>query len=552
VAVIDGEVRLWATGRAELAARLAAGGATLLLQADPDSRLPLAVLSVLTPDGEAFARAVLDITRPDDRAVLESLARDFRVRLEVVSGSRRALGSYSVGAQGEANAERVLAALGAREPGTDEARRVEGERLRAGGVASAEGEAFERALRDESAMATAAGALAVAAAFEPLLDAATRERLVMARGTPAARVDALGKRVVLAALRAGIVPSPALVRHAQSTGLVADEKALVTRALTAYARTCEAGTESVGRSRTDALHAWEGLLSWAERAGAAIPESVYVAMRALFDIEDPEAHPPPDPRPVPSPDAIGAMSDEELGRWAEHPAARAMIAHEMLRRDPARFAPVLSRAVRLLAPDAAVELVAEMVRAGDALADAWVELLGSRRPRASAMAAVATAVIHLRRGLNPVMHHALARDNREWKLAAWTAGEFGAGALRAAGRLEGVDPERLAWVLAHAIRAGAGRDVDKARTGPPGPLAAAAATATGLVDEAREYDSALRPRAREHRRRAGGAQGPRARGEPFGRNGQHGCSGGCIETSRASRGARALPERRGPRATASN
>jgi hypothetical protein len=108
------------------------------------------------------------------------------------------------------------------------------------------------------------------------------------------------------------------------------------------------------------------------------------------------------------------------------------------------------------------------------------------------MATVATAVIHLRRGLNPVMQHALARDNREWKLAAWAAGEFGAGALRAGGRLEGFDPERMAWVLAHAIRVGAGRDVDKARTGPPGPLAAAAATATGLVDEAREYDTALR------------------------------------------------------------
>ena len=133
-----------------------------------------------------------------------------------------------------------------------------------------------------------------------------------------------------------------------------------------------------------------------------------------------------------------------------------------------------------------------MIAAGDAVGDAWVELLSSRRARAAILAAIAVAVIKLRRGLNPVLQRALSKDTEDWPIFAWAAGEFGPGAVKAAQRFEDVDIERLSWVFAHAVRAGAGRDVEKCRTASHAAIAEAASRAVGKVDEARAYDAALR------------------------------------------------------------
>lgn len=492
-AVVEGEVRFWAKGDGEHAARLAQGGATLRLQAEPDSTAPLALLTVLgTEERERFARVVLDITRPDDRAVLETLARDFRVRLEVVSKGGRALGSYAVAAAAEGNAQRVLSVLAARATGTADTRDTETARLLRDGIQSAEGDAFDRDFADETVLASVVGATNAVKAYEPLLDALTLDRLVLSRGVSVTRVDSIGKRVILAALRCGIALPARLVQRAVEIGVAADERALAARALSAYGRTCESGIENIGRSRGDASRAWGPLVAWAERAGAPVPDGARAAMRTLFDPDDPDAIAPPDPRPTPTVEAIAGMSDDELSRWADHTAGREAIAREMSRRDPARFAEPLSRALRLVPTEAAAEIAIRMVEAGDALGDVWVELLGSRRPTAAAMAAVATAKLHLRRGLNPMVQSALTKENENWSIFAWAAGEFGVAVVRALGRLEGVDIDRLAWILAHAVRSGAGRDVEKARSAPNKMLAEAATRAVGRVDEARAYDAALR------------------------------------------------------------
>jgi hypothetical protein len=492
-AVVDGEVRLWARGGPEDASRLTHGAATLVLQADPDSVHPLALLAVQGASPELRpVRAVLDLTRPDDRAVLETLARDFRLRLEVISPAGRALGSHAVAAPGEANAQRVLAVLGRRAPGSEEARRAEAERLVREGIASAEGDAFARAFDDESSLALAAGAERAVEAYLPLLEPATFERLLLARGVPATRIEAVGKRVILAALRGGVALPPALVRRATELGIAPDEKTLATRALTAFARSCDSGLDAIGRTPREAAQAWASLLAWAGRLGVTVPEAALEAVRTLFDPEDPAAVEPPDPRPVPAPEAVRAMSDEELVRWVDHPGARETVAREMARRDPVRFAPSLARALRLVGPDVAGELAAKMIRAGDALGDVWVELLGSRRPVAAAIAAVATAVVRLRRGLTPAVQRALEKDDPDWKLFAWTAGEFGAGAVRALGRPDELDVDRLAWMLAHVVRAGGGREVERVRTASAGAVAEAATRAVGRVDEARGFDAALR------------------------------------------------------------
>lgn len=492
-AVIDGEVRFWARGGAELAARIARGNATLALQVDPESALPLALLSITAGSPpERLARTVLDVTRPDDRAVMETLERDFRVRLEVISTGGRSVGSHAVADQGEANARRALEVLAKREAGTDDARRAETDRLLRDGVVTTDGEAFDRAFSDESSLGTAEGVERAVAAYAPLLDASAGERFMLSRGTPSPRIDAFGKRVILAALRCGVALPETLVARALAVGIAPSEKALAARALTAFARTCESGLDAIGRKPSDASRAWRHLLAWADRSGAEISEPARAAVRALFDADDPDAVAVPDPRPAPDAAAIDAMSDEELGRWADHPAVRESIARTMARRDPARFAEALARSLRLCPPATSAELSASLTRAGDALGDIWVELLGSRRAHARVLAGAAVAVIRLRRGLNPLLQRALASDEPEWKVFAWAAGEFGTAAVRAASRIEEGDPERLGWILAHAVRAGAGRDVEKSRSASTKLLAEAATRAVGRVDEARAFDAALR------------------------------------------------------------
>jgi hypothetical protein len=135
-----------------------------------------------------------------------------------------------------------------------------------------------------------------------------------------------------------------------------------------------------------------------------------------------------------------------------------------------------------------------MLPSGDELADTWVELASSRKPVAAAAGAVAIAKIKLRRGLLSVLQRALTPGTTESQLFGWAAGEFGAGALRAmtSSMVEGEAVERGAWVLAHVVRAGGGREVERVRTGEEGPLAQAATMGVGAVDDARHYDRSLR------------------------------------------------------------
>jgi hypothetical protein len=135
-----------------------------------------------------------------------------------------------------------------------------------------------------------------------------------------------------------------------------------------------------------------------------------------------------------------------------------------------------------------------MAAAGDALGDVWVELLTSPRRSAAGAAAAATVVVRLRRGLGPLIQRALALQESEWKLFGWAAGEFGAAAVKSVGRGEPADAERLTWLLAHALRAGAVREVERLRdaAGESRGLAAAATTALERAEQARSYDLDLR------------------------------------------------------------
>lgn len=498
-AVVDGEVRMWLRGAGDTVMALSQSEAIPVLQADPSSSQPLALLSVLSNDGaKRFGRAALDLTGAEDRAVIDALARDFHVRVEVVSRDGRSLGGHAVSARGgEEHARRVSSALSSRKAGDAFARRVEADRIAREGVAYTGGvaESDELALFDEQQLTTAQGVARALAVIDAIHDPQARERWQLARGVPSARLEASEKRALFAMLRVGIKPSAAVIKAALALSVASDEKALANKSLTAFARTCDAGPSSVGLDLASAYTAMGDLISWAHSAGVSpIPPAALDAIAKLYDPEVMEGPEIDDPRPIPSDAEMIAMNATELTRWCAHPKARPSAALRLAKKDARLHGATLARAIKSMEASAAAPIVAAMVPAGDELADTWVELASSKRPVAAAAGAVAIAKIKLRRGLLTIIQRAVTPGTTESQLFGWSAGEFAAGAVRAmtASMVEGDAAERGAWVLAHVVRAGGGREVERVRTGDDSALAHAATLGVGAVDDARDYDRSLR------------------------------------------------------------
>ncbi len=489
-AVLDGEVRIYCEGTAETAQRLT-GGVSPTLQLDPAGHLPLALLTVGGERG-VVTRVVLDLTRPEDRAVLESLGREFRVRVEVMSATGHALGGHPCGAPGEAIAQRALEVLQKRDPGVESARAAEAARLLEDGVRWSEVDVSALSFDEDAVHATAESVEAALAAYEPLLSRLRADRFSLAAGIAPGVIEAAGRRLVFAAMRCGVLLSPAFVQYAIAHGVVPDEKALAARALTTYARSLEGGASGIGRDAASASQAWGPLLAWAERLDVAVPDAAREAVAAIFDPDDPDATPILDAREVPAAEAFASMDLKALGGWLTHPAAVTPAAAEVVRRDPTKHVVELRRAMKLLPAKELAAMTPKLLEAGDALADLWVELLASKRPKVVTVACAAVGALKLRRALTPLVQRTMAPENEAWRLSAWAAGELGGAAARAVTRLERPDAQRVAWLLAHAVRNGAAKEVDRAKAGANAAFVEGAAKALTLQDEARRYDEALR------------------------------------------------------------
>jgi hypothetical protein len=490
-AVVDAEVRLWLPSHTGSALALLSGRASPVLRTDPDGTLPVALLAVRVGD-EDLTRLGLDATRPDDRAVVEALSREFRLRVEVVSDAGRSLESASLAAPCEANAASVLAALDARSAGDEDARRAELARVRADGIACS---TRIEGLADGSLEQRLTSAVVVRealAALEPLLDRTALERFLLASGVPRATLDAAVRLATLGALRCGVVPSAAFVQRAVEAGLAPDERGLCARALTAFARTVEAGVAAVGLGPQEASEAWGPLLAWARGVGAAVPEPSRRAVAMLFDPDAPGSVEVPDERAAPTEEALHALSEDELGSWVEHPQARFPAALELARRPPPKVGPWLQRAFRMLPGAHGAALGHALLLHADAHGDLWMELLGSRRRGMAAVGAAGASTLGLRRALSSLVQKALLKSDEDARLFGWAAGQFGAAVVRVVSRSESAEPEALGWLLAHAIRVGAARDLERARTGATAAFQEAASRALGLQDEALAYDRALR------------------------------------------------------------
>jgi hypothetical protein len=488
-AVVDGTVRLWCPGTTETAAVVSGDDVMVRLQVAADSTQPLALLALLRGDADgAIARVVLDLRSPEDRAVLESLGRTFRVRVEVVTIAGRSIASHVLGAPCEPVAQRALEVLGAR-VANDELLTAESARLLREGVAS-EVDASAALPDDERDLSTAEGVARALAAYEPLLDSDRAARTALTTGVPVAQIEAAAKRLILAALRVGAALPRPYVERAIKAGVVPDEATLVVRGMQAYRRSVDAGVATIGRRRADASVAWGPLLHAARRLELPIDATVRAAVAAVWDPDDPTSVAPPDDRTAPS--SIAAMDLGERLGWITHPAVRWDVARSLAGSDAPGHIPALRLALHRLPVADCVRIAVELQEQGDALADLWVELLSSPRPALVGVGATVAGLLRLRRALTPLVQHALSPDEGAWRLMGWAAGGFGPALVRAVRSAEGASVERLAWVLAHAVAQGGAREMERARQGADPTFEQAATRALALQDEVQRWTAALR------------------------------------------------------------
>lgn len=487
-AVVDGTVRLWCPGTAETATLVSGDDVSVRLQVEADGTQPLALLALLRGDSESIARVMLDLRSPEDRAVLESLARVFRVRVEVVSVTGRSIASHVLGAPCEPVAQRALEVLGER-AAVDGEVTAESARLLRDGVAS-EVVASAALPDDERDLSTAAGVTRALAAYAPLLDPAKVARASLTTGVPAAQIEAAAKRLILAALRVGAALPRPYVERAIKAGVVPDEATLVTRGMQAYRRSVDAGIATIGRSRADASVAWGPLLESARRLELPIDATVRAAVAAVWDPDDATSVAPPDDRPAPL--SITSMDLGERLGWITHPAVRWEVARSLAGSDAPEHVPALRLALHRLPAAECARLAAELLSHGDALTDLWVELLSSPRRALAGIAATVAGLLRLRRALTPLVQRALSPQEEAWRLMGWAAGSFGPAAVRAVRSPEGAAVERLAWVLAHAVAQGGAREMERARQGADPTFERAATGALSLQDEVQRWTAALR------------------------------------------------------------
>jgi hypothetical protein len=487
-AVVDGTVRLWCPGTSETAIVVSGDDVSVRVQVAADGTQPLALLALLRGDSETIARVVLDLRSPEDRAVLESLARVFRVRVEVVSMTGRSIASHVLGAPCEPVAQRALEVLGTR-VAVDEAVTEESARLMREGVAS-EVDASAALPDDERDLSTAAGVTRALAAYEPLLDAERVARASLTTGVPVAQIEAAAKRLILAALRVGAALPRSYVERAIRAGVVPDEATLVTRGMQAYRRSVDAGIATIGRSRGDASVAWGPLLEAARRLELPIDATVRAAVAAVWDPDDPTSIAPPDDRAAPS--SIASMDLGERLGWITHPALRWEVARSLAGSEAPSHIPALRLALHRLPAAECVRLAAELLAHGDALTDLWVELLSSPRPALMGLGATVAGLLKLRRALTPLVQRALSPQEEAWRLMGWAAGSFGPALVRAVRSPEGAPVDRLAWVLAHAVAQGGAKEMERARQGAEPLFEQAATRALALQDEVQRWTAALR------------------------------------------------------------
>ena len=470
---------------------------------------PPAALRVPSPRQLAFE--VLDVGLEHDRQVLDALAHDFKLEIELIARGQSirhvqliAPLADNVGYVVRAADDhlRALTADGETEASFERARElVLGDGYDLLGLEHTETSEFRD---DKLAQLQTAQQLRRAIAMARRFARPSREDyLVCARGFPISRWHELRRHVLQSAVAWGLWMGPELAQVAVSEGLARSRRDLIVRLGAGF----EALRANPAAYDIDADAAADNAKALAEEAralGVELGADVYGKLNghsnghAAIASED---------RPVVSGSiertpthALHGTSTPELIALLDDKKHRLAAAIELCDRGESAAAPLIVGTAKKLPRSEAVRVLGKSVKLGPPAAQSLIDGLGSSKAFLRHGCALALALLHTDEGTSAVIEQLFGEPTEIWREIARAIGQIGTTALmplaaqtgRLGDNLNAQIAERVAWAMAHiGVRGGKG-SLEQMAAGQS-VIAPIAAHALELLSSAANDDVRLRP-----------------------------------------------------------
>ncbi len=470
---------------------------------------PPAALRVPSPRQLAFV--VLDVGLEHDRQVLDALAHDFKLEIELIARGQSIrhvqliapladnVGYVVRAADDHLNA---LTADGETEASFARARElVLGDGYDLLGLEHTEASEFRD---DKLAQLQTAQQLRRAIAMARRFARPSREDyLVCARGFPISRWHELRRHVLQSAVAWGLWMGPELAQVAVSEGLARSRRDLIVRLGAGF----EALRANPAANDIDSDAAADNAKALAEEAralGVELDADVYGKLNghsnghAAIASED---------RPVVSGSiertpthALHGTSTPELIGLLDDKKHRLAAAIELCDRGESAAAPLIVGTAKKLPRSEAVRVLGKSVKLGPPAAQSLIDGLGSSKAFLRHGCALALALLHTDEGTSAVIEQLFAEPTEIWREIARAIGQIGTTALmplaaqtgRLGDRLNAQVAERVAWAMAHIGVRGGKSSLEQMAAGQS-VIAPIAAHALELLSTAANDDVRLRP-----------------------------------------------------------
>jgi hypothetical protein len=485
---------------------------------------------------------LLDVGAPGDREVLETLASEFRVMVDLYGTERVPLLSREARAPLAENARYVLSLADEHLKSMPMAQRSLADARRAW---LADG--FDRLGRrpvafaeDSFSLVTGPAAARVAASvIEFWSDRENEDYLILVKSFPLPWWRRIRTRVLNAALEHGVLLPPRLQALALSQGLASSKRDLVARLLKAAAEVAEQRTSDLDPD-ADAEN-WTSLLAECDLCGVPVDRhtvelAAAVQRRAPAPARPPSrtlqgiplvgpsvpalAAPPAPAAPTPVPEAaelpavslkrreaavteplaatpeIGARDVADLVRDLDRKEARKDAALELARRGERAHVPAIFAAVRRMTRGEAIEVLPALVRFGSLAEREFVEGLDARKSFLRQGCALALGSMKAGEATDALVKLLLEEPTEIWREVARALGDIGAPSVMSlAARIREADVEgrdRISLALAHVAARGTSAPVEVLARGRDPNAAQCAQRALDRVDQVKQQDQEVR------------------------------------------------------------
>ena len=390
----------------------------------------------------------------DDAAIARLLAEKFAVQLVEVDDAGRMRWTAELSAPLGRNVARIRQAAQRLEIKKKGDRRAALEAARADGAGWLERSGMP--LFETEELPGSPGAVQQALVeLTPWMTEEAEERLLVERSVSAEAVDGYRRRVLAAAVKAGLWLPPDLARRAVQDGSAPTPERLVAQLTENFFRLTgrrhDLDREAVGRN-------WLYLTRDAERLGLSVDPARLAWIHAYLREGTPgEAEGEPGPGPA------SANGDPELLlRWLAVARARSAALTELLRGRLSDYVPELAVALDGLAAPDLLDSLVEIRANEDLAADLFMAGLDAHGRPLRLVSAVGLGKLALRRAIVPLVHLLLRADSADWRFVGWAIASYGATGVKAIEPMLS-DPrgkeDRLAWTLACFHGAAAERHV---------------------------------------------------------------------------------------------